>query len=102
VEDGAAAYMTLAEALAKRPELRGEAFNFSNELQVSVLDLVRQILDQTGSTLEPDIRNEANNEIRHQYLSARKARETLGWQPLYTIADGLSKTIDWYRAFLTA
>ena len=102
VEDGAAAYMTLAEALAKCPELGGEAFNFSNELQISVLDLVQQILDQMGSTLEPDVRNEANNEIRHQYLSAGKARELLGWQPLYTLGDGLSKTITWYREFLTA
>jgi CDP-glucose 4,6-dehydratase len=102
VEDGAAAYMTLAEALAKRPELRGEAFNFSNELQVPVLDLVQQILDQMGSTLKPDVRNEVNNEIRHQYLSAGKAREVLGWQPLYTLNDGLSKTITWYREFLAA
>ena len=102
VEDGAAAYMTLAEALAKRPELGGEAFNFSTELQISVLELVQQILDQMGSTLEPDVRNQANNEIRHQYLSAGKAREVLGWQPLYTLRDGLSKTITWYREFLAA
>src|ERR1017187_2773230 len=102
VEDGAAAYMTLAEALAKRPELRGEAFNFSNELQISVLDLVRQILDQMGSTLEPDVRNQANNEIRRQYLSVGKAREVLGWQPLYTVGEGLGKTIAWYQEFLTA
>ena len=31
VEDGAAAYMLLAEQLAGEPNLRGEAFNFSNE-----------------------------------------------------------------------
>ncbi len=30
VEDGAAAYMLLAEQLHRRPELRGQAFNFSN------------------------------------------------------------------------
>src|SRR5712692_1088006 len=40
VEDGAAVYMLVAEALAARPGLRGEAFNFSNETQVSVLELV--------------------------------------------------------------
>ena len=34
VEDGAAAYMLLAEQLAARPELKGQAFNFSNEIQV--------------------------------------------------------------------
>ena len=102
VEDGAAAYLILAEALAKRPELGGEAFNFSNELQISVLGLAQQILCQMGSTLEPDVRNQANNEIRHQYLSAGKAREVLGWQPLYSLDDGLSKAITWYREFLTA
>jgi CDP-glucose 4,6-dehydratase len=100
VEDGAAAYMTLAEALAKRPELAGEAFNFSNELQVSVLSLVQRVLGLTSSALEPDVRNEASNEIRHQYLSAAKAREVLGWQPLYTLDDGLSRTISWYREYL--
>src|SRR6202022_1322951 len=40
VEDGAAAYMLLARSLAERPELRGHAFNFSNEIQVTVLQLV--------------------------------------------------------------
>src|SRR5215470_3652994 len=45
VEDGAAAYMLLAESLHCRPELRGEAFNFSNELEVTVLGLVKRILE---------------------------------------------------------
>ena len=31
VEDGARAYMLLAEQLAARPELAGEVFNFSYE-----------------------------------------------------------------------
>src|SRR5436190_3795031 len=48
VEDGALAYMLLAERLAACPNFRGLAFNFSNELQISVLDLVRQILDRMG------------------------------------------------------
>ena len=102
VEDGAAAYMTLAEALSKKPELGGEGFNFSYELQISVLDLTNRILAQLGSKLQPDIRNEASNEIRHQYLSATKARDVLGWKPLHTLEDGLEKTIAWYREFLNA
>src|SRR5204862_4735874 len=36
VEDGAAAYMLLAEQLGRNAALRGEAFNFSNEIQVTV------------------------------------------------------------------
>lgn len=99
VEDGAAAYMLLAEKLADNPELRGQAFNFSNELQLTVLDLVYRILDVMQSRIEPVIRNEARNEIRHQYLSAAKAREQLGWKPLFDLEEGLLKTVRWYKGY---
>jgi CDP-glucose 4,6-dehydratase len=100
VEDGAAAYMLLAERLATDLTLKGQAFNFSNELQVTVLDLVSGILGRMGSALKPDVRNEASNEIRHQYLSAAKARQMLSWSPLFTLEEGLDRTIKWYREFL--
>jgi CDP-glucose 4,6-dehydratase len=100
VEDGAAAYLMLAEKLAANPNLRGEAFNFSNEIQVTVLELVEKLLELTGSHLAPDVRNEASNEIRHQSLSAQKARDLLGWRPLYTLDEGLRKTIPWYSNFV--
>jgi CDP-glucose 4,6-dehydratase len=99
VEDGAAAFMLLAEALAGRPELRGQAFNFSNELQITVLELVQRLLRLLGSDVTPEIRNEATHEIRHQYLSAAKARQILGWRPLFTLDEGLWRTITWYERF---
>jgi CDP-glucose 4,6-dehydratase len=100
VEDGAMVNMILAEALAQNVNLRGEAFNFSNEIQVTVSELVERLLVLMGSDLKPDVRNEATNEIRHQYLSAAKARRMLNWQPLFTLDEGLRRTIDWYEAFL--
>jgi len=101
VEDGAAAYTMLAEQLEAQPDLRGHAFNFSNESQVTVLQLVRQLLELMNSSLEPDIRNEVTHEIRQQYLSAAKARERLGWRPMFSLDEGLRRTIDWYRAALS-
>ncbi|AMV24299.1 CDP-glucose 4,6-dehydratase [Gemmata sp. SH-PL17] len=100
VEDGAAAYLMLAEKMAADPSLHGEAFNFSNETQVTVLELVQKLLDLTGSRLTPDVRNEASHEIKHQSLSARKARERLGWHPLFTLDEGLRRTVPWYGNFL--
>ena len=97
VEDGADAYRLLAERLAADRTLAGTAFNFSNEAQVSVLDLVRTILDLMESNLEPDVRNEATGEIRRQYLSASRAREVLGWKPRFSLREGLTRTIEWYR-----
>ena len=102
VEDGAAAYLLLAEKMAENPHLRGEAFNFSNELQVTVLELTEKILSVMGSDLRPDVRNEASNEIKHQYLSAAKARRMLDWAPLYSLDGALEKTIAWYREYLSA
>ena len=97
VEDGAAAYTLLVEKLAENPSLRGHAFNFSNEIQVTVLQLVEKILGLMKSDLKPDIRNEASNEIRYQYLNAAKARNLLEWEPLFTLEEGLQRTIKWYE-----
>lgn len=102
VEDGAAAYMLLAEKLAGDRALIGHAFNFSNEIQVTVLDLVQKILNLMQSSLEPDVRNEAVNEIRHQYLNAEKARRLLNWSPMFTLDEGLTRALEWYRNFLEA
>jgi CDP-glucose 4,6-dehydratase len=101
VEDGAAMYMMLAEKLAAEPSLAGEAFNFSNGIQVTVLDLAQKILGRMGSDLEPVIRNEASNEIKHQYLSAEKARTRLGWEPLFDLDSGIDRTIGWYKDFFS-
>ena len=100
VEDGAAAYMLLAEKMAENPDLSGEAFNFSNELQVTVLDLVTKILHLMDVSIEPIVLNDANNEIIHQYLSAAKARKVLDWSPMFTLEQGLKETIKWYQGFI--
>jgi CDP-glucose 4,6-dehydratase len=97
VEDGAAAYLLLAERLAANPELRGEAFNFSTETPLTVLEVVHKLLGLMGSRLLPDVRDEASGEIREQSLGAAKARRELGWRPLFTLDEGLRRTVQWYR-----
>lgn len=100
VKDAIGAYLCLAEQLESEG-VSGEAFNFSPEAPVSVLELVAQIARIMGrEDLEPDIRNTAQGEIPSQYLSAAKARRLLGWQPCYELEAGLRETIAWYRAFL--
>jgi CDP-glucose 4,6-dehydratase len=103
VRDGARAYMCVAERMAAgRPGVVGEAFNFSNETQQTVIDLTRRVLRLMKSDLEPDIRAEARNEILHQSLSAEKAKRVLGWSPQWDLDSSLVETIQWYRDFLAA
>jgi CDP-glucose 4,6-dehydratase len=100
VKDGAYGYLHLAECLAKNPEIAGEAFNFSNEIQLTALQMVNLLLQLMRSDLTPDIRAESKHEIQHQYLSAQKARTLLNWQPKYNMEDALLETISWYRSYL--
>ncbi|WP_055076145.1 GDP-mannose 4,6-dehydratase [Pseudanabaena sp. 'Roaring Creek'] len=102
VRDGVFAYLHLAEQM-DRPEILGEAFNFSNEIQISVLEIVRKILTLMDKEhLQPTILNQAHNEIEHQYLSAAKARQILNWSPVYSLEEGLKEAIAWYTDFLAS
>lgn len=102
VENAVSAYMTLAAALADRPILAGEAFNFGHQRPWTVLQLVRETLAVCGrEDLEPDIRAEAPNEIPHQYLDPSKAMRELRWEPRFTLRQGLEQTVDWYRRFFS-
>ena len=102
VEDGVDAYLLLAQRLGAEPDLGGEAFNFSDERRISVLDLTRVVLGRMGSDLQPVVLNEVKHEIPHQSLLAAKARRRLGWTPAFTLEQGLDRTIDWYRELLGA
>jgi CDP-glucose 4,6-dehydratase len=99
VKDVARAYMLLGERSCE-PTVRGEAFNFSDESPLAVLDIVNTIRRLMGSDLEPDVRNVAQGEIRDQFLSAAKARDTLNWRATYDLDTALDETIAWYRALL--
>jgi len=97
VEDAADAYLTLAEAMPLAGAA-GDAFNFGNERPLSVLDMVKTVLDVMGrSELEPRILDVAQSEIRRQYLDCTKARDVLGWKPHFGMEEGLRRTIAWYE-----
>ena len=100
VGDAVSATLLLAEKLAENADLRGQAFNISSETYLTVLELVERMLKLMGCSLQPLVRDQSKNEIKNQYLSAAKARQMLGWQPQFTIEEGLGRTIEWYRTFL--
>lgn len=99
VNDAVGAYLRLAEATGDGPAT-GHAFNFSDESPRSVLDMVAAVQRAMGCAhLEPDVRNDARGEIPNQYLTAAKARSVLGWEPSFTLDQGLAETVEWYREF---
>lgn len=99
VDDIVNGYVTLAEQL-NRKGLAGEAFNFSDENPMTVIDFVREISKAAGKKVKYKILNLAKYEIKHQYLASGKARRILGWEPNYSISEGLSDTLKWYKKYL--
>lgn len=101
VKEAVGCYLVLARALDAEA-VRGEAFNFGPERPLSVLEMAQTILRLSGRTdLAPEVLGAGplKGEIQDQYLSHRKAREVLGWTPVYGLEEGLQETIAWYVDF---
>ena len=100
--DAVDGYLVVAEQLHRR-DVQGQAFNFSADCPLKVIDLVHRIRHLMGcDEIEPTILNQAKGELVVQSLSPEKARRVLGWSAKWTLGEGLSETIAWYRAFLAA
>ena len=98
IEDAVRAHLLLVEKI-ENDNLKGEAFNFSYETPKTISEVVQDILYLMDSDLMPVIQNAESNEMKHQYLTAQKARNLLNWKPNYDYNSGLKRTIEWYRDY---
>lgn len=102
VKDIVGAYLRLAECLDDERVI-GEAFNFSAQRPMNVLEVVGAIQElMECEHLEPAVLAVATGEIKNQYLDASKARRVLEWRPQYSLDKGLKETIAWYTDFFHA
>ena len=102
VKDVVAAYITLAEAMEIDSNAhKGMAYNFGLGQPISVLDLVALMTEISAHPgLKPVVENTASNDIQDQYLASDLAIERLGWRPQYSLRQGLTETMAWYREHL--
>jgi CDP-glucose 4,6-dehydratase len=98
VDDIVDAYLLLADH-SDRPEMAGEAFNFSDESPLTVMEIYRAVCEEFGGWVDPFVAGGAKDEIPDQRLDASKARDALGWSPKLSLADGMRTTAEWYRAY---
>ena len=99
IKDVVDAYINIAELITKK-NISGEAFNFSTESRITVIEIVNEIRTIMGKKeLEPQILNLSLKEIPEQSLSAQKAHKILAWYPKYDLKRGLSETVDWYKNY---
>lgn len=99
IKDIVSAYMYTAEAMIDGDVL-SEVFNFGNNSPIEVADVVKFIAQEMRSEhTKLIILSAARYEIKDQYLDSTKAMNMLGWNPQYSFAEGIKKTVRWYRDF---
>jgi CDP-glucose 4,6-dehydratase len=79
----------------------GEVFNLGTERPTSVLQMASLVIEKMGmrGKMKPVVLGKNNpGEIDKQYLSAKKARDRLGWSPKVSLEDGVAKSVEWYRS----
>ncbi len=99
IQDVVEAYIAVARNV-HRDNVQGQAFNFGPNNPTSVMEVVnllKQLMHRHD--IEPHILNSSQTEIRDQYLSSEKALLTLGWEPHFTLEEGLLETIRWYEKY---
>jgi UDP-glucose 4-epimerase len=85
-----------ANAMALRKG-SGQIINLGSEKGSSVLELCELLQRLTGFAGAPQFAPARLGEIQQIYLSGRKAREILGWQPTVNLAEGMRQTVDWMK-----
>jgi UDP-glucose 4-epimerase len=78
----------------------GQVFNLGGAAPVSLLDLVKMLLEIAGHgsyRLVPFPPDRKKIDIGDFYADASRIRNALGWQPRVPLREGLARTIEYYR-----
>jgi CDP-glucose 4,6-dehydratase len=96
--DAVEGFLAVAEQL---PEISGRAYSLGTGHTVSVLAMVRLILAAVGDPgLQPRIAGEANGV--HRGAARPAAPRVPGWRPQVALAEGVARTVAWYRDHLAS
>ena len=97
IEDTISAF----DSIQKQDKPIREPINFGTGRDVSILDLANKIIKLCGKEgkIKPVHVDPRPGEVQRLLAKTAKAKELLGWEPKYTLEDGLTRFIDWYRNY---
>lgn len=101
VDDTVAAFVMMAEGTKGI----GEVLNIGSNFEISIEDTVKVIGEVTGNTFEIEAEDKrirpAKSEVERLWADNTKAKDVLGWEPVYGGLDGfrrgIEKTVEWFR-----
>lgn len=83
------------------PKTYGRVLNLGTGREISIEETVKLISKITETPLEIEIEEKRlrpdKSEVERLCANNDKAMEILGWEPKYTLEEGLKQTIDWFE-----
>ena len=76
----------------------GRVFNIGCGQATDLNQVVALIGDILGRKIEPSHEPERAGDIKHSYADISAARRGLGYTAAVSFAEGLRRTLDWYRS----
>jgi dTDP-glucose 4,6-dehydratase len=95
VDDHCAALVTLLE----HPGIEGETFNIGANHELDVLTITATILELLNKpkSLIRHVEDRLGHDRRYA-VDCSKVQKRTGWKPTISFADGIRRTVDWFRA----
>jgi len=89
------------DLILNRKEPLTEPVNFGSGRDVTIMDLAKKIIEVCGKsdTIKPVHVEPRIGEVNRLIANAAKAKKLLGWQPKYTLEDGLAEFLNWYKQY---
>ncbi|MBE0536579.1 MAG: SDR family oxidoreductase [Phycisphaerae bacterium] len=82
---------------ARAGTTRGEVVNIACGDRITINAIVQLINDILGTHVAPRYEPGRSGDVKHSLADIRLARDLIGYTPIVTFQEGLSKAVDWYR-----
>ncbi len=82
---------------ATHPDAVGKVFNLASGARYTLLELLQAIEQAVGYPLQPEYQPPRAGDIRRSYADIKLIRRTLGYQPRYSLQEGIRRTVEAYQ-----
>ncbi len=82
---------------ADRERVAGQVINVACGDSISLLDLVDALNELLHTSINPTFAPPRKGDVKRSRAAIGKAQELLGYQPVVPFAEGLARTLEWFR-----
>jgi UDP-glucose 4-epimerase len=83
---------------AVAPAANGKVYNIGTGRSISLIELVSALNRLLGTSIEPNFAEPRAGDVRFSCANISGARRELGYEPLVSLEEGLSRTLSWVQA----